>query len=134
VTKQSGRALEHGHWAAAVDPVGGPMLGQVLKAVRYGGMVALIGRAGGVEYQASVLPFILRSVTLAGIDSVMAPFAARHAAWEALAELFSPAAYEPLVREVRLDELPRDATQILEGGVAGRVVVDVRRSPADSVP
>jgi acrylyl-CoA reductase (NADPH) len=126
MTKPSGKALEHERWAAAVDPVGGQMLGQVLKSVRYGGIVASIGGAGGVEWQGSVLPFILRAVTLAGIDSVMAPLAARHAAWQALAGLFSPLDYAPLVTEVGLEELPHWAERILKGEVAGRVVVNTR--------
>jgi acrylyl-CoA reductase (NADPH) len=72
-----------------------------------------------------VLPFILRGVTLAGIDSVMAPFEARVGAWERVSDLFSPAAYEPMVTEVRLEDLPGWAERILKGGVAGRVIVSL---------
>ena len=129
VMEGSGKPLEHERWAAAVDPVGGPILGEVLKKISYGGVVTSIGGAGGVEWQASVLPFILRSVTLAGIDSVMAPYEPRLAAWDRLGDLFSPAVYEPLVTEVPLAELPKQAEAILKGGVAGRIIVDLREPP-----
>ena len=75
------------------------------------------------------MPFILRSVTLAGIDSVMAPYEARLGAWDRLGDLFAPAAYEPLVTEVPLAELPKRAEAILKGGVAGRIIVDLREPP-----
>jgi acrylyl-CoA reductase (NADPH) len=130
VTANPDKALDRERWAATVDPVGGPMLGEVLKQLRYGGVVASIGGAGGVEWQASLLPFILRSVTLAGVDSVMAPFESRLAAWDRVVDLFSPAAYEPMVTEIKLEELPTWAEKILNGGVAGRVIVDPREAAA----
>lgn len=122
----SGKALDKEQWAAAVDPVGGPLLGEVLKKIRYGGAVALIGAAGGVTWEASVIPFILRGVSLLGIDSVMVPFEARQAAWDRLADLFAPAVYEPLVSEARLEDVPALAARILKGEIAGRVIINPR--------
>lgn len=126
LAEDSGKPLDHEQYAGAIDPVGGPLLGLVLKRLRYGGAVASIGGAGGVDWSASVLPFILRSVSLLGIDSVMAPYEARAVAWDRITDLFSGPVYEPLVREARLEELPALSEQILKGGIAGRVIVDPR--------
>jgi acrylyl-CoA reductase (NADPH) len=122
----SGKGLDKEQWAAAIDPVGGPMLGEVLKKIRYGGAVAVIGAAGGVTWEASVIPFILRGVSLLGIDSVMVPFEARQAAWDRLTDLFAPAVYEPLVTEARLEDVPALAARILKGEIAGRVIINPR--------
>ena len=126
VLQPSGRVLDKETWAACVDNVGGPLLGEVLKKIRHGGMVAAVGNAGGHSWEASVIPFILRGITLSGIDTVMQPFEARQAAWDRLTTLFDPAAYEPLLREVRLEALPALAAEMLAGKVAGRVLVDLR--------
>lgn len=122
----TGRVLDKEAWAACVDSVGGPLLGEVLKKIRYGGTVAAVGNAGGRNWDASVIPFILRGITLSGIDTVMQPFEARQAAWDRLTTLFVPAAYEPLLHEVRLEALPAQATEMLAGKVAGRVLVNPR--------
>lgn len=123
----SGKALDHEQWAAAIDTVGGPMLAEVLKKLKRNGAVAALGNAGGVAFEGSVLPFILRGVTLFGIDSVMQPYEARVAAWDHLATLFVQGAYEPWVEEISLAALPDTAERILKGGVAGRIVVNPRR-------
>lgn len=124
----SGRVLDKEQWVAAIDPVGGQVLGEVLKKVRYGGAVAAIGAAGGPTWDASIIPFILRGISLLGIDSVMQPQAARVAAWGRLAELFSADDYADLTREARLEELPDLAATILKGQLAGRVIVDPARA------
>lgn len=126
VLQPTGRVLDKETWAACVDNVGGPLLGEVLKKIRYGGAVAAVGNAGGRNWEASVIPFILRGITLCGIDTVMQPFEARQAAWDRLTTLFVPAAYEPLLQEVRLDALPALAAEMLAGRVAGRVLVNPR--------
>ena len=128
--KSSGKALDKEQWAAAVDPVGGPLLGEVLKKIRYGGAVALIGNAGGITWEASVIPYILRGVALLGIDSVMTPYEARLAAWDRLTDLYAPAIYAPLVTEARLDEVPDIAGRMLKGQVAGRVIINPRTAAA----
>lgn len=124
--KPTGKVLDKEQWAAAIDPVGGPLLGEVLKKIRYGGAVALIGAAGGVTWEASVIPFILRGISLLGIDSVTVPFEGRQAAWDRLTDLFAPAVYEPLVSEARLEDVPALAARILKGEIAGRVIVNPR--------
>jgi len=122
----SGKLLDKERWAGAVDMVGGPLLAEVLKKIAYGGAVAAVGMAGGTDLPTSVIPFILRGVSLIGIDSVMQPYEARVAAWERLAALFVPSAYEALVREAGLADLPELAVQLLAGTIAGRVIVNPR--------
>jgi len=122
----SGKGLDKEMWAGAIDTVGGPMLGEVLKKIQRGGGVAAVGNAGGLTWDASVIPFILRGVTLFGIDSVMQPYEARMGAWERLSALFVRAAYGAMVTEIGLEDLPVMAERILAGGIAGRVVVNPR--------
>jgi len=130
VLQPTGRVLDKELWAACVDNAGGPLLGEVLKKIRRGGAVAAVGNAGGANWDASVIPFILRGITLCGIDTVMQPFEARQAAWDRLTTLFIPAAYERLVREVGLDALPALAAEMLAGRIAGRVLVNPREVEA----
>jgi acrylyl-CoA reductase (NADPH) len=120
------KVLEKERWAAAIDSVGGPILASVLKQIKYGGAVASIGMAASPDLPASVIPFILRGISLVGIDSVMAPYEARIAAWDRVGDLFSAAAYESLVTEAGLGDVPDHAAAILKGGVAGRVIVNPR--------
>jgi putative YhdH/YhfP family quinone oxidoreductase len=127
VVTQSGKGLDKESWAAAIDTVGGPMLAELLKKLRRYGAVAAVGNAGGIGFEGSVLPFILRGVTLFGIDSVMQPYEARVAAWEHLTTLFDADAYAPWVDEVPLADLPAAAERILKGGVRGRTIVDLGR-------
>lgn len=126
VLEQSGKGLDKELWAAAVDPVGGPILGEVLKKIKRDGAVAVVGLAGGANWEASVVPFILRGISLLGVDSVMQPYDTREAAWERLSDLYMRAAYEPMVTEIGLEDLPAMAEKILAGEVAGRVVVNPR--------
>ena len=120
------KPLESARWAAAIDSVGGKVLGKLLKQINYGGAVASVGNAGGVGLDTNVLPFILRGVTLLGIDSVMQPYATRMDAWRRIAQTFDLAAYGDLVREIGLEDLPDAAEQILAGGINGRVIVKPR--------
>lgn len=121
---QPDKPLEAASYAAAIDCVGGDILGKLLRQIAYGGAVASLGNAAGISLNTNVLPFLLRGITLAGIDSVMQPFPARVAAWDRLAGLFDFAAYEGNVEEVGLEALPDKAAQILRGEVRGRVIVD----------
>lgn len=129
VLKSTGKVLDKEAWAGAVDFVGGPLLGEVLKKIRYGGAVAAIGNAGGRNWDASVIPFILRNISLCGIDTVMQPFEARRSAWDRLTTLFVPAAFEPMLSEARLEDLPALADRMLNGEIAGRVIINPRDPP-----
>lgn len=122
-----GRPLASERWAAGIDAVGSHTLANVLAATRYGGVVAACGLAQGMDLPASVAPFILRGVTLVGVESVMTPHDRRVAAWDRLAEDIDRELLESMVTEVGLGDLVEVTARILEGQVRGRVVVDVRR-------
>ena len=124
--QQPDKPLESAQWPAAIDAVGGPVLGKLLKQVKYNGLVASIGNAAGIELNTNVLPFILRGVALIGIDSVMQPFETRLAAWRRLADLFDLACYRDLVQEIGLEALPDAARDLLKGQVKGRILVRPR--------
>jgi len=120
-----GRPLGKERWAGAVDSVGSHTLANVLAGARYGGVVAACGLAQGMDLPASVAPFILRGVTLAGVDSVMAPRAARSEAWDRLAKDMPLDVLDGLVAVHPLADAPRLAPEILDGKVRGRVVFTV---------
>lgn len=120
-----GKPLDKERWAGAVDVAGGQLLANVCAAMRYRGVVAACGLAAGMSWPASVAPFILRGVTLAGIDSVMAPTAERIEAWRRLAEDLDVALLERLIEEIPLDAAPTRAEALLAGQVRGRLVVRV---------
>ena len=122
---QAGRPLEKERWAGAVDVAGGQVLVNVCAAMRYRGVVAACGLAAGMGFPATVAPFILRGVTLAGIDSVMAPTADRLAAWSRLAADLDTALLEQLMHEITLDDAIAVAPDLLAGQVRGRLVVRV---------
>ena len=127
IVAASGKGLDKEQWSGAIDNVGGEMLAELLKKMKRDSAIAAVGNAGGVDFPGSVLPFILRGVTLFGIDSVMQPIEVRETVWDRLATLFSPAAYAPWIEEVGLADIPAVAARILKGGVRGRVVVEPQR-------
>ena len=121
-------ALEKQRWAGAVDVAGGALLARLLAETRYGGAVAACGLAAEPGFSASVLPFILRGVSLRGVDSVMCPMSKRAQAWQRLAELCSDALLSALsTEEVGLGALPAYSKKILAGEVQGRVLVNPAR-------
>jgi acrylyl-CoA reductase (NADPH) len=120
------RPLAKERWAGAVDSVGSKTLANVLASTSYGGSVAACGLAQGMDLPGSVAPFILRGVTLAGIDSVMCPRSHRLEAWSRLAKDLDPARLSATVSRTGLADVLTMAPQILKGQVRGRVVVDVK--------
>ncbi|APZ54458.1 acryloyl-CoA reductase [Salipiger abyssi] len=119
------RPLESETWAGCVDAVGGAMLARVLGQMAYGGSVAAVGLAGGAQLPATVVPFLLRGISLLGIDSVMQPFDNRLRAWRRIAGDLPMDKLEEMIRPATLAELPALGEAILKGQVKGRVVVDV---------
>ncbi len=111
-------------WAGAVDTVGGDILFNVVKSLRYGASVACCGLTAGTGFQASVLPFILRNVNLLGIDSVEQPLVVKASMWDRLS-LQWKTDLSALSQEVTLDQLPEQIERILAGGMVGRVVVSL---------
>ncbi len=124
---QPPRPLEGQRWAGAVDTVGGVMLARVLAETAYDGAVAACGLAGGFELPTTVMPFILRNVSLRGVDSVMCPVQRRKRAWERLARDLPMKALGEIAHEATLEQVPELAGQILAGQVRGRLVVDLKR-------
>ncbi|MEJ8857245.1 MDR family oxidoreductase [Variovorax robiniae] len=120
-----GKPLQKERWAAAVDSVGSHTLANVCASLRYGGVVAACGLAQGLDLPASVAPFILRGVTLAGIDSVMAPYAKRVEAWGRLAKELPLDLLEANTETIGLGAAAATAAKLLAGQVRGRVRVDV---------
>jgi acrylyl-CoA reductase (NADPH) len=122
---EPGRPMGKERWAGALDCVGSHTLANVLAQTRYGGTVAACGLAQGMDLPASVAPFILRGVTLAGVDSVMAPRERRLRAWARLAEHLDATALDAFTTTRPLADAPQLARDILAGQVRGRVVITV---------
>lgn len=120
-----GKPLQKERWAAAVDSVGSHTLANVCASLKYGGTVAACGLAQGMDLPTSVAPFILRGITLAGVDSVYAPKARRLVAWERLARELPADLIEGNTETVALDAVAALASRLLAGQVRGRVRVDL---------
>ncbi|WP_242359957.1 MULTISPECIES: MDR family oxidoreductase [Anaeromyxobacter] len=122
-----GKPLGKERWAGAVDSVGSHTLANVCATTRYRGAVAACGLAQGMDFPATVAPFILRGVTLYGIDSVMAPRALRLEAWSRLARDLDATKLDAITHEIGLGEAIGAARDVLAGKVRGRLVVNVNR-------
>jgi acrylyl-CoA reductase (NADPH) len=119
------KPLEGEIWAAVVDTIGANTLATAIAQTKYEGIVAACGLAGGAGLPATVMPFILRGVTLRGIDSVMAPLGRRQRAWDALAEIVDHELLSEIYSVEPLASVPDLAADILAGKIKGRVVIDV---------
>ncbi|WP_028710149.1 MDR family oxidoreductase [Paracoccus pantotrophus] len=122
---QQGKPLASEQWAGAIDVVGGHVLANVCASMKYRGVVAACGLAGGMAFPATVAPFILRGVTLAGIDSVMCPLDERREAWRRLAEDLDPALLDGMTQHVAIEEVIGVSEQLIAGAMRGRVVVPI---------
>ncbi len=122
---EPGRPLDKQVWAGAIDTVGSQILANILSQVNYGGAVAACGLAAGFDLPTTVMPFILRNVSLLGVDSVMCPLARRTVAWQRLAELLPASFYEQACTELSLEDVPAAAEAITNGQITGRVLVKI---------
>lgn len=120
-----GRPLAKERWAVGVDSVGSSTLANLLSSIQYGGAVAACGLAGGMDLPTSVAPFILRSVALLGIDSVRARKSLRLEAWDRIARDLDRDKLAAMTSSIQLADVQSVATDILEGKIRGRVVVDI---------
>jgi acrylyl-CoA reductase (NADPH) len=111
-------------WAGAIDSVGGATLAHILSSLRSRGAVAACGNVAGVGFEGNVLPFLLRGISLLGIDAVMCPMPRRIRAWQRLTDVLPMDVLDSLTTEARLSDLPELGAAILKGDVRGRVVVD----------
>ncbi|GAA0655142.1 MDR family oxidoreductase [Rheinheimera tangshanensis] len=121
----AGKPLQKERWAGVVDCVGSHTLANACASTRYGGAVTACGLAQGMDFPVSVAPFILRGVTLYGIDSVMRPLADRMEAWQRLSELLLPDNINQIAQVISLDQVITTAAQLLQGTVRGRVIVKI---------
>lgn len=112
-------------WAAAVDTVGGDILFNVVKSLRYGASVACCGLTAGVGFKANVMPFILRGVNLLGVDSVELPLVVKASMWDKLSVQWKLGNLDSLAEEISLEQLPKAIEQILAGKMVGRVLVNL---------
>jgi len=122
----SPRPLAKERWAGGIDAVGSTTLANVLSMTRYGGAVAACGLAGGMDLPTTVAPFILRGVSLIGIDSVMCPLPQREAAWRRLEADLDRGKIAAMANEIGLDDVIAAGRRIVEGKVRGRIVVKIR--------
>jgi acrylyl-CoA reductase (NADPH) len=122
-----GKPLQKEVWAGVVDTVGSHTLANACAQVRFNGAVAACGLAQGGDFPTTVMPFILRGVTLYGINSVFVPNAQRAQAWALMARHLDPAKLQAMTREIGLSEVIAYAPRFLDGQVRGRTIVDVRR-------
>ena len=124
---EPGKPLQKERWAGVIDCVGSHTLANACAQTRYGGAIAACGLAQGMDLPASVAPFILRGVSLLGIDSVMAPRKLRLAAWDRLSRDLDVGLLDAIAQEIALPDAIAAAGQLLDGKVRGRIVVNVNR-------
>jgi acrylyl-CoA reductase (NADPH) len=123
---EPGKPLQRERWAGVIDCVGSHTLANACASTQYGGVVTACGLAQGMDFPASVAPFILRGVKLIGIDSVMRPKADRIEAWQRLSELLQPQDFDVISTEIVLEDVVETAYKLLDGQVRGRVIVVIR--------
>jgi putative YhdH/YhfP family quinone oxidoreductase len=127
VSDETGKPLLSGRWAGAVDTVGGSILATVIRQTGRGGCVAACGNASGHQLSVTVYPFILRGVTLAGIETAGFPLPLRHELWQRLAGPWKIDCLSRIAHEIPLENLPQEITNILAGRMIGRKVVRIGR-------
>jgi acrylyl-CoA reductase (NADPH) len=123
----AGKPLQKEQWAAAIDVLGSHSLANICAQTQYGGIVTACGLAQGMDFPATVAPFILRGITLAGIDSVMAAQPKRIAAWDFLTKHLNTNQLQHIEQIISLNECPKIAQDIISGNIKGRFIVDVNR-------
>ena len=123
ISNPAGKPLLAGRWAGAIDTVGGEMLSALLASISYRGCVAACGLVGGTQLSTTIYPFLLRGITLAGIDLAQCPLARRLEIWRLLAHSWRPPNLQLLAREISLSDVPAAAADMLAGRSSGRVLV-----------
>lgn len=124
----AGRPLAKERWAGVIDSAGSHTLANACASTKYGGVVAACGLAQGMDFHATVAPFILRGVTLAGIDSVMRPLTDRIEAWKRISQILDVSTFSDISTEITLEQVIETAQQLMDGKVRGRVIVDISSS------
>ena len=119
----AGKPLQKEKWAAAIDSLGGTTLANVCASLHYRGLVTACGLAQSMDLPTTMAPFILRNITLFGIDSARAPRAEREAAWQCLSERLDPSILRKIIRTIPLNQVPQEAAELLKGKIRGRLVI-----------
>lgn len=126
VSDTSGKPLLKGRWAGAIDTVGSAPLSTILRSMKHGGCAAICGNAAGVDIpDMTVFPFILRGVTLTGVDAAWCPIPLRHQTWDKLGAEWKPDCLDRVAQFITLEQLPGKVAEILDGMITGRVVVAI---------
>ncbi|HEX3065837.1 MAG TPA: MDR family oxidoreductase [Dongiaceae bacterium] len=125
IEKLPAKPLESERWAGCIDSVGGSTLANAMASMKYHGAIASCGLAGGTKLETTVIPFLLRGISVLGIDSVMCPLSRREKAWARLARDLPMDQLESMIVPAKLGDLAKLGSEILAGKVRGRVVVDV---------
>lgn len=120
-----GRPMVKERWAGAIDSTGSHTLANICASMQYGGTVAACGLAQGMDFPASVAPFILRGITLVGIDSVMRPIKDRLEAWQRLGDILVPEIFNDIINDINLTDAIDAAENLMSGKIRGRVVVKI---------
>lgn len=123
IEKYNNKPLSSSDFAAGIDNVGGPTLSGILKSVKQYGIVTCCGNVSSADLNTSIFPFILRGITLTGIDSAQAPMALRKKVWESLSNEWKPVHLDKMIQEIGLDELPEKLDELLQGKAKGRYVL-----------
>ena len=123
IEEETSRPMVKSRWSGVIDTVGGSVLTSVIKAIQYGGAVTTCGNVGGASFESSVYPFILRGITLFGIDSVQCPMDLRLVIWDKLQGEWKPETLDEMVQEVELEKLENVLDKMIEGKKTGRYVV-----------
>ena len=124
---EAGRPLAKERWAAAIDSTGSHTLANICASLQYGGVVAACGLAQGMDLPTTVMPFILRGITLAGVDSVMRPIEDRMEAWQRLADILDPSVLTDISEVIALTAVVKKANELMSGKIRGRLVVDINQ-------
>jgi len=124
---EAGRPLAKERWAAAIDSTGSHTLANICASLQYGGVVAACGLAQGMDLPTTVMPFILRGITLAGVDSVMRPIEDRMEAWQRLADILDPSVLTDISEVIALTTVIEKANDLMSGKIRGRLVVDINQ-------
>lgn len=127
LAEAGGRPMLRETYAGAIDTVGGAPLSNLLKQLKYGGAATCCGLVAGASFESSVFPFILRGVSLLGIDSVECPLSEKQRIWDKVASVYKLDNLEELSREVGLDDISDEIDKILKGGQTGRVLVNLAK-------
>jgi acrylyl-CoA reductase (NADPH) len=127
VLSEPGKPLAKERWAAAIDCVGSHTLANVCASTKYGGIVAACGLAQGMDFPATVAPFILRGLTLRGIDSVYVPIEKRQKAWDTIATDLGSEVLDSVAKVISLSEVIARAEDMMSGKIRGRVIIDVNK-------